>query len=100
LPRPPVQPAVELGLLRPRFGHGRTGVAWNHCLDSRDGSCGYPPPWARMRAARIAALREPSIETQATGTPGGIWAMASSASSPPPTDLPEPRGTPITGRSL
>ena len=38
---------------------------------------------AMMRAARIAALRAEFSPTQATGTPGGIWAMASSASRPP-----------------
>src|SRR5215475_1744591 len=65
-----------------------------------DGACGYPPPWARMRAARIAAFRAPSTETHATGTPGGICAIASSASSPSATLFDERSGTPITGRSL
>jgi len=54
----------------------------------------------RVPAARIAAFREPSTETHATGTPGGICAIASSASSPPPTVFDERSGTPITGRSL
>src|SRR5688500_1660925 len=35
---------------------------------------------SRMRAARTAALRALSTPTQATGTPGGIWAIESSAS--------------------
>jgi hypothetical protein len=41
-----------------------------------------------------------STPTQATGTPGGIWAIASSASSPPATEVPLVSGTPITGRSV
>src|SRR5919109_4266333 len=52
-----------------------------------------------MRAARIAALRAPSIETQATGTPGGICTIESSASSPSATLLLDRNGTPITGSS-
>src|SRR5439155_23716752 len=80
-----LEPALEPALVRPDPGHGRAGVTRDHCFDCRDGRCGYPPPWARIRAARMAALREPSTETHATGTPGGIWAIASSASSPPPT---------------
>ena len=42
---------------------------------------------SRMRAASTAALRALSTPTQATGTPGGIWAIESSASSPPATDF-------------
>ncbi len=38
-----------------------------------------------------------STPTEATGTPGGICAMASSASSPPATDVDDVSGTPITG---
>src|SRR3954468_12881883 len=53
-----------------------------------------------MRAASTAALRALSTPTQATGTPGGIWAIDSSASSPPATDVDEVSGTPITGRSV
>ena len=64
------------------------------------GACGYPPPCPRIRAARIAAFRDPSTDTQATGTPGGICAIASSASRPSPTLFEERSGTPITGRSL
>ncbi len=41
-----------------------------------------------------------STPTQATGTPGGIWAIASSASSPLLTDVFEVSGTPITGSSV
>ena len=53
-----------------------------------------------MRAARTAALRALSTPTQATGTPGGICAIASSASSPPATEVLEVSGTPITGTSV
>ena len=49
---------------------------------------------ARRRCARC---RRP---TQATGTPGGICAIESSASSPPATDVGDVSGTPITGRSV
>src|SRR5579862_9902758 len=54
---------------------------------------------ARMRAARTAALRALSTPTHATGTPGGIWAIDRSASSPPATEVRLVSGTPITGRS-
>ncbi len=54
----------------------------------------------RMRAASTAALRALSTPTQATGTPGGICEIESSASSPPATDVDDVSGTPITGRSL
>ena len=50
-----------------------------------------------MRAASTAALRALSTPTQATGTPGGIWAIESSASRPPATDCDEVSGTPMTG---
>ena len=53
-----------------------------------------------MRAASTAALRALSTPTQATGTPGGICAIDSSASSPPATDVDDVSGTPITGRSV
>ncbi len=55
---------------------------------------------SRMRAASTAALRAASTPTQATGTPGGIWAIESSASRPPATDLDEVSGTPITGSDV
>src|SRR5215204_5383782 len=51
----------------------------------------------RMRAASTAAFFALSTPTQATGTPGGICAIESRASSPPPTDIEEVSGTPITG---
>ncbi len=51
-------------------------------------------------AARTAAFFAESTPTQATGTPGGIWLMASRASSPPATEVFEVSGTPITGRSV
>ena len=38
---------------------------------------------SRMRAASTAAFCALSTPTHATGTPGGIWAIESSASSPP-----------------
>jgi hypothetical protein len=51
-----------------------------------------------MREAKMAALRAPPTAMQPTGTPGGICAMASSASMPP--SPPEAIGTPITGSSV
>ena len=54
----------------------------------------------KIRAASTAALRALSTPTQATGTPGGIWAIESSASSPPATEVDDVSGTPITGRSV
>ena len=56
------------------------------------------PPCARMRDAKIAALRAPPTAMQPTGTPGGICEIASSASMPPRP--PEAIGTPITGSSV
>ena len=53
-----------------------------------------------MRAASTAALRALSTPTQATGTPGGIWEIESSASRPPAIDVLDVSGTPITGRSV
>src|ERR1700686_319211 len=53
----------------------------------------------RIRAASTAALRALSTPTQATGTPGGIWAIDSSASRPPATEVRLVKGTPITGSS-
>src|SRR5437764_15286827 len=53
----------------------------------------------RIRAASTAALRALSTPTHATGTPGGIWLIASSASSPPATEVLLVSGTPITGQS-
>src|SRR5262249_13833393 len=54
----------------------------------------------RMRAASAAAFFALSTPTHATGTPGGIWTIERSASSPSRT-LPDDRsGTPITGRSV
>ena len=53
-----------------------------------------------MRAASTAALRALSTPTHATGTPGGICTIESSASSPSRTLSDERSGTPITGRSV
>src|SRR5438105_1173663 len=55
---------------------------------------------ARIRAAKAAAFFALSTPTAATGTPGGICAIASSASSPSRTLRLERSGTPITGRSV
>src|SRR5437660_1204737 len=54
----------------------------------------------RMRAANTAALRALSTPTHATGTPGGICEIDSSASRPPATEVRLVSGTPITGRSV
>ena len=53
-----------------------------------------------MRAASTAAFFALSTPTQATGTPGGIWAIESRASRPPAIDLEDVSGTPITGSSV
>jgi hypothetical protein len=52
---------------------------------------------ARMRAARCPAFFAPALPmaTVATGTPGGIWTTAYSASAPP--RAPPSSGIPITG---
>ena len=54
----------------------------------------------RMRAASTAAFLALSTPTHATGTPGGICAIESRASSPPATDIDEVSGTPMTGSSV
>src|SRR4051812_39430917 len=53
-----------------------------------------------MQAASTAAFFELSTPTHATGTPGGICTIASSASRPSSTDFDERSGTPITGSSV
>src|SRR3954451_17703441 len=53
-----------------------------------------------MRAASAAAFLALSTPTAATGTPGGIWTIESSASSPSSTLFEERSGTPITGSSV
>src|SRR5439155_150247 len=90
-----LQPGRELPLVRPHLGHGRAGVAGNHrpIVAFR-----YDAPI--IRAASTAALRALSTPTQATGTPGGICTMESSASRPSSTLVDERSGTPITGRSV
>ena len=61
---------------------------------------------AAVLGARGSARRAPPRcgrcprPTHATGTPGGIWAIDSSASSPPATEVDDVSGTPITGRSV
>src|SRR3954447_16881197 len=53
-----------------------------------------------MRAASTAAFFALSTPTVATGTPGGICTIESSASSPSRTLFEERSGTPITGSSV
>src|SRR5262249_51407115 len=79
-------PALELGLVGPDGPDLGAGVARDHAL--------------RIRSARCPAFLALSRPTQATGTPGGIWATDSSASSPPAADSREDSGTPMTGRSV
>ena len=81
-----LEPGVELALLGPHGAQLRAGVALDHAPS--------------MRAASTAAFFALSTPTEATGTPGGIWVIASSASSPPATEVLEVSGTPITGRSV
>src|SRR5919107_624233 len=81
-----LQPRVELALLRPDHAHLRAGIAVDHT--------------PRIRASRTAAFLALSTPTAATGTPGGIWAIDSSASRPPAMDVFDVSGTPMTGRSV
>src|ERR671921_71018 len=81
-----LQPRVELALLRPDHAHLRAGVAVDRT--------------PRIRGARTAAFLGLSTPTAATGTPGGIWAIDSSASRPPAMDVFDVSGTPMTGRSV
>ena len=53
-----------------------------------------------MRAASTAAFFALSTPTVATGTPGGICTIESSASSPSSTLFDDRSGTPITGSSV
>src|SRR5215218_5850542 len=85
-----VAPRLHARLIAPEGGQLGSGVAGDH----RDSYA------ARMRAASAAAFFGLSTPTQATGTPGGICATDSSASSPPATVMPLVSGTPITGRSV
>ena len=80
-----LEPARELALLRPDPAHLRPGVAGDHSAQSRAGSGGRSQPSARIRAASTAAFFALSTPTVATGTPGGIWTIESSASSPSST---------------
>ena len=68
------------------------------------GSAGWPADSrsraGQLRAARAAAFFALSTPTVATGTPGGICTIESSASSPSRTLIRERNGTPITGRSV
>ena len=91
-----LEPGRELALVRPDAGHGRAGVAGDHLPQCRAGA----GQARRMRSASAAALLALSTPTVATGTPGGIWAIASSASRPSRTLRLERSGTPITGRSV
>src|SRR5215212_1018780 len=78
-----LEPVVELALLRPHRAHLRARVPIDHT--------------SMIRAAKMAALRAPLTATHATGTPGGICAIASIASSPPATDAELVSGTPTPG---
>ena len=78
------EPRLHPAALRPDGADLLARVAGDHALI--------------MRTASSPAFLAPSIATQPTGTPGGIWTADSSASRPP-RFLP-PIGTPITGRSL
>src|SRR5438445_4253713 len=99
-----LEPGREPALVRPDPGHGRAGIARDHWRQSRAGPgqpCGRAQFYAfRMRTASAAAFRALSTPTAATGTPGGIWAMARRASRPSRTLRLERSGTPITGRSV
>ena len=79
-----LEPSLHLPLLRPDGPHLLSCVALDH-------------DWMIL-AAKIPAFSAPSTATQATGTPGGIWATESNASSPSMT--PPESGTPITGSSV
>jgi hypothetical protein len=81
-----LQPGLELAPFGPDRAHLGTGVAVDHEL--------------RIRAASTAAFFALSTPTVATGTPGGIWEIASRASRPPATEVLVVSGTPITGRSV
>ena len=78
---------LHAGLVGPDGAELGAGVARDHGGED-----------ARRQAR--AALRALSTPTHATGTPGGICAIDSSASSPPATDVRDVSGTPITGRSV
>src|SRR5207244_10074560 len=79
-----LEPGRHPPLIGPHRPHLGAGVARDHA--------------PIIRAASSPAFLAPSMATQPTGTPGGIWTADSSASSPP-RFLPE-IGTPITGRSV
>ena len=78
------------------------GLRRSTARPARGGCSGRSRPaiGSRIRAASTAALRALSTPTQATGTPGGICAIDSSASRPPAADVARSAGTPITGRSV
>src|SRR5439155_578936 len=80
------QPRLHARLIGPHGAHRGPRVALDQAL--------------RMRAASTAALRALSTPTHATGTPGGICATDSNASSPFATPVLAASGTPITGRSV
>ena len=108
-------PADDRRRVATRANRGRTGSV------SRRSGPGPPRPWcepgrparvgtgpvrppaarrtkARIRTARRAAFLAPLTATVATGTPLGIWTMASSESRPP--RLARATGTPITGSGV
>ena len=81
-----LEPGLELALLGPDGAHVRARVALDQV--------------PRICAASTAAFLALSTPTHATGTPGGIWAIARRASRPPATEVLDVSGTPITGRSV
>ena len=93
----------ELALLRPdpcSSPGGSSGRSPGQCRAGPGGRLDAGGSSARMRAASTAAFFALSTPTVATGTPGGIWTIESSASSPSSTDIDERSGTPITGSSV
>ncbi len=103
-----LEPRLQPPLVAPQRAEGRPGVAVDHSCSLRVGPgrrprrqpgwTGAPDPWARILAAKIAALREPLTAMQPTGVPGGCCTIESRASMPPRSWL--RIGTPITGSSV
>src|SRR5215211_144816 len=90
-----LQPAREPFLLRPDAAHLRPRVPGDHRSQSRARSGRHHSSSERILAASTAAFFALSTPTVATGTPGGIWTIESSASSPSRTLIDDRSGTPI-----
>src|SRR5215203_1312011 len=90
-----LEPCAILGFFGPDGPDLREGVAFDHgppfSLSASSGS-----ESARIWAASTAAFVAPLTATVATGTPEGIWTVASRASKPP--RVPAAIGIPMTGR--